>query len=111
MSGTPAKRTRRADRRHATAREILNEWKPGFDPLIRLAEIAENTDNPLNIRVKCYETINEYVLPKRKAVDVNVHQDRNITLVWDADAADAQAPAIPTSGEVIDVKPTRRRLV
>lgn len=58
--GTPNKRTQQAA-------EILAEV--GCDPLRKMAEIASDPNTPLDLRVKLYSDLSQYVHPRRKAVE------------------------------------------
>jgi len=44
------------------------------DPLMELAKIGMNQQNPLDIRVRCLFEIASYVYPKRKPVDISNDQ-------------------------------------
>ena len=59
--GTPNRRTQRAA-------ELLEEL--GCDPIRGMAEIAANTEHPIELRAKMYSELAHYVYPKRKAIDM-----------------------------------------
>ena len=50
------------------AAELLEEL--GCDPILGMAEIAANSDHPIELRAKMFAELAHYVYPKRKAVDL-----------------------------------------
>src|SRR5215469_6296483 len=42
----------------------------GCDPIVGMATIAENPANSVDMRLKAYSEICQYVYPKRRAIDV-----------------------------------------
>lgn len=58
--GTPNRKTKLVE-------EICAEM--GIDPIRGLARIAKNPKNPVEIRLRAYSCIAEYMYPKRKAIE------------------------------------------
>ena len=44
------------------------------DPLMELAKIGMDHQNPIDIRVRCFRELASYVYPKRKPVDISSDQ-------------------------------------
>ena len=59
--GTPNKRTQQAA-------ELLQGLD--CDPICGMAEIAANTEHPIELRARMYAELAHHVYPKRKAVDL-----------------------------------------
>jgi hypothetical protein len=57
----------------------------GCDPIVGMATIAENLANSVEIRLKAYSELCQYVYPKRRAVDVGGDPDVGIQRVISAE--------------------------
>ena len=73
QKGTPNKN-------RAALRERLEEFFPGYDPLVSLAGIAVDEANDLSIRIDCHKTIAGYVHPKVRSVDIMEQPESNIVI-------------------------------
>src|SRR5215471_4113966 len=57
----------------------------GCDPIVGMATIAENHANAVEIRLKAYSEICQYVYPKRRAIDVGGDPDVGVQRVISAE--------------------------
>src|SRR5215471_4185352 len=57
----------------------------GCDPIVGMATIAENLANSVEIRLRAYTEICQYVYPKRRAIDVTRDLDLGIPRVISAE--------------------------
>ena len=57
-----------ANKRTLQAAELLEELC--CDPIRGIAEIAANTEHPIELRARMYAELAHYVYPKRKAIDM-----------------------------------------
>ena len=55
--------------------QLLLERFPDYDPVVALAEIAQDKETPLDLRVRCHESVAKYVHPQLRAVDVRSTRD------------------------------------
>lgn len=92
----------------ARAREMLERDFPGYDPLAEAIKIAMDPSTDKGLALKAHLAIAEFKYPKMRSVEQRTTEDRNITLVWDADAQD---PVIPTSPKIIEGEKVKRRLI
>jgi hypothetical protein len=53
----------------------------GCDPVMELARIGMNKTNPIEIRIRCFSEIAQYVYPKRKPVDESNDQPMVTTVI------------------------------
>jgi hypothetical protein len=52
----------------------------GCDPIEGLAKIAIDPETKLDLRVRCYAELAQFIYPKRKAVDLSSGEDRSVTV-------------------------------
>ena len=50
----------------------LEDFFPGYDPLLALIEIAQNPATDLSTRVDCHKTLAGYIYPKMRTVGPDV---------------------------------------
>lgn len=48
--------------------ERLSERFPNYDPVIALAELAQNASVDLSVRLDCHKTLANYLYPKMRSV-------------------------------------------
>ena len=65
----------------------------GCDPLIGLAEIALSKKTPLELKVRCFTELAQYIYPKRKPVDIPSGQRPAITVVTKVEAPNEEENA------------------
>jgi len=53
----------------------------GCDPIEGLAKIAIDPETKLDLRVRCYAELAQYIYPKRKALDLSTGEDSSMTVV------------------------------
>lgn len=70
--------------------KMIQERHPGWHPIVALADVAVNEDNPLDLRVSCMKTITPYCEAQLKSIEVNanVKQDFGILRVVMSDEDD-----------------------
>lgn len=49
--------------------ERLSERFPNYDPVIALAELAQNASVDLSVRLDCHKTLANYLYPKMRSVE------------------------------------------
>lgn len=69
QKGTPNKKTQEIV-------ELLEEKFPGYNPIVAMAEIANDPSVELSIRTAMHKEVAQYIAPKRKAVDVTSQGDK-----------------------------------
>lgn len=57
--------------------ERLQQEHPNYCPLSELARIATNEATPIELKVKCHQTIASYIVPKIAPIPVTVFDKRN----------------------------------
>ena len=62
VKGTP-------NRSRGELKKKLEAFRPGYDPLIALSEIATEQTVDLNTRIQCHKILASYIHPKPKPVD------------------------------------------
>ncbi|MET0063216.1 MAG: hypothetical protein ABW176_13070 [Candidatus Thiodiazotropha endolucinida] len=62
--GTPNKRTEEIS-------ELLKKKFPKYNPVVQMAEIAQDKKVDMNLRVQCAKEVAQYLFPKRKAIEVS----------------------------------------
>lgn len=73
LPGTPNRRTKQLV-------ELMEQMFPGYNPVIQLAEIAQDETVDISYRVTCAKELANYLYPKRKAVDLSGKEER-VTVV------------------------------
>jgi hypothetical protein len=68
------------------------------DPLLELARIAMNANNPIEIRVRCFSEIAPYVDPKRKPVEISTDQPAVINVYTAIDPGGSNGGDQPKPG-------------
>ncbi len=63
----------------ATLREKLNAACPEYDPLVAMAQIAQDLSVPLALRLEIHQTLAKYLVPQVKAADITTN-DQPIAL-------------------------------
>lgn len=58
------------NKRSLDAAEVIRAAFPKWDPLIQLAQMAQDESLPANERRACASEVAQYMHPKRKAVEV-----------------------------------------
>lgn len=98
-------------------REVLQEHMmkhfgmEGWDPILRLAEIAENSTTPIDLKIASLKAIAPYVAPQLKAVDLKVSGEVGVRhqliskLAQALDNASLEDALKEVRGEVLDHKP------
>lgn len=61
----------------ALQRKFGKEW----NPVVKMAEIAEDESNPVELRAQMYKEVAQYVEPKRKAIEVTGPEGGPISVV------------------------------
>lgn len=62
--GTPNKRT-------AELLELLKKQYPKYNPVLQMAEIAQDEEVEMSLRIQCAKEVAQYLFPKRKAVELS----------------------------------------
>jgi len=62
QKGTPNKN-------RAALIERLNDKYPSYDPVIALAELAQDASVDLSVRLDCHKTLANYLYPKMRSVE------------------------------------------
>ncbi len=52
----------------------------GCDPIVGIATIAMDTNNPIELRARCFFELMPYLYPKRKPVDSSMESPTSITV-------------------------------
>ena len=60
-------------------RQKLDESVPGYDPLVSMAQIAQDSTVPLAIRLEIHQTLAKYLVPQIKAAEITTN-DQPIAL-------------------------------
>ena len=55
--------------------DMIQERFPGYHPVLAMAEIANDLDNDKKLRFDATKEVAQYVVPKRKAVEVSGNLD------------------------------------
>ena len=50
--------------------KLLQSRYPGYHPVMEMADIANDKDNPVELRANMHKEIAMYVEPKRKSVEI-----------------------------------------
>ena len=71
--------------RHAAIRDRVEEVIPGYDPVVSIAEIANDPTIPIAIRLECHRDVARYTTPQVKATEIT-SDDQPIALnfKWEA---------------------------
>ena len=56
-------------------RDKLKESFPDYDPILAMAEMAQDTSLEASIRVTCHKSVAEYTYPKMRPVDCHEEED------------------------------------
>lgn len=69
-----------------TLREKVNDAVPGYDPIVAIAEIANDPSTPVAVRLDCHRDVARYMVPQVKAVEITT-EDQPIALSfrWEGD--------------------------
>ena len=75
--GSPNKRTKELQ-------ALLEERYPDFNPVERMAALAQDSDVEMAHRVTCLKEVAGYLYPKRKAVELDVSEETldAVKIVW-----------------------------
>lgn len=57
---------------------LLEKRYPGWDPVVQLAEIAQNEANDMPVRVQAAKEVASYMHPKLKQVDMKLDEASTI---------------------------------
>ena len=99
------------DGRFKSAQQLLEEHNKGEHPFAFLCRVMNDDANDLNIRVKCAGLLLDYTLPKQKAIEHNVHVDRDIQAYWEGEAIEHKDPEVPTLSSTKILEHGRRQLI
>lgn len=55
-----------------------------YDPVVEMAKIANDPNNPIDLRANCHDRVAKYVRPVLKAVEVSGNVDVNVEQKYDA---------------------------
>ena len=58
---------------------LLEARYPGYQPVVSMAEIANDMDNDLQMRFNAHKEVAQYIVPKLKAVEHTGNIDSTIT--------------------------------
>ena len=58
---------------------LLEAKYPGYQPVVSMAEIANDMDNDLQMRFNAHKEVAQYIVPKLKAVEHTGNIDSTIT--------------------------------
>jgi len=69
-----------------TLRDKVNDAVPGYDPIVAIAEIANDQSTPVAVRLECHRDVAKYMVPQVKAVEIT-SDDQPIALSfkWEGD--------------------------
>ena len=56
--------------KHAALRDRVEEVLPGYDPVVSIAEIANDPTIPIAIRLECHRDVARYTTPQVKATEI-----------------------------------------
>ena len=74
QKGTPNKN-------RAALIERLSEHFPNYDPVIALAELAQDASVDLSVRLDCHKTLANYLYPKMRSVEwIDEHTTQPIVI-------------------------------
>lgn len=59
--------------------KLLAEHVPGYHPLVYLAQVANDPETRVDLRVRCSETLAKYTHPQLKSVETNVNVKSQVT--------------------------------
>lgn len=62
-TGTPNKPTQ-------ALRALLHKRFPNWSPVVQMAEIAQDPDNAIEVRLNAAKEVSKYIYPQLKAVDL-----------------------------------------
>ena len=68
---------------------LLEARYPGYQPVVSMAEIANDMDNDLQMRFNAHKEVAQYIVPKLKAVEHTGDIDTEITIKWGSTDKDA----------------------
>lgn len=71
--GTPNKRTQEV-------LDLLEEKFPDYNPIVAMAEIANDEELPIDMRMSAHKEVAQYVAPKRKAIEHSGNAGITVTL-------------------------------
>ena len=57
---------------------LLQKKYPGYHPIMKMAEIANDMDNTIEMRSSMHKEIAQYVVPKLKAVELSGSVDSRV---------------------------------
>jgi hypothetical protein len=67
-------------------REKVDVAVPGYDPIVAIAEIANDEATPVAVRLECHRDIAKYMIPQVKAVDITTDdQPIALSFKWEGD--------------------------
>ena len=71
--------------KHSALRDRVEEVLPGYDPVVSIAEIANDASVPIAIRLECHRDVARYTTPQVKATEIT-SEDQPIALnfKWEA---------------------------
>lgn len=52
--------------------EKIEKHHKGYDPILKMIDIAENENTAIDIRVNILKEISSYIYPKRKAIEADI---------------------------------------
>ena len=59
--------------------KLLQARYPGYHPVMEMADIANDKENPVELRANMHKEIAMYVEPKRKSIEVSGELDTRVT--------------------------------
>ena len=62
---------------------LLEAKYPGYQPVVSMAEIANDMDNDLQMRFNAHKEVAQYVTPKLKALEVTADIQGDVVFKWD----------------------------
>ena len=65
--------------KHAAIRDRVEEVLPGYDPVVSIAQIANDGSVPIAVRLECHRDVAKYTTPMVKAAEITT-DDQPIAL-------------------------------
>jgi len=67
----------------AAMRDLMDERYPEWNPVLAMAEIAQDDEFDLSVRVQCMKEVAGYMYPKQKAVELRSGEPQgSVEFVW-----------------------------
>ena len=63
--------------------EMMDEHYPEWDPVLAMAEIAQDDEIELPVRVQCMKSVAEYLHPKQRSVELSMDEPKGtVSFTW-----------------------------